>query len=189
VDVYLIRHTRPAVDPGICHGTLEVDLDADFPVEAERLCARLAPGDATLVTTHAGCCMRLAEHLAARFGATLRTDERLSELDFGAWEGRAWSEIPRVQTDVWARDVWNRSPPGGETYAALYGRVSAAWEGMLGTDTASTIVVGHAGPLRALITVVLELPAETFIRFHLDHGGIAKLSDHTGGWRLEYANR
>ncbi len=119
----------------------------------------------------------------------LIVDDRLRELDFGDWEGRPWTGIPRAQTDVWSRDVWNRSAPGGESYAAMHARVGAAWEALVSGGDEALVLVGHAGPLRALITIALELPVEAFIRIHLDYGGIAKLSDRTGGWRLEFSNR
>ena len=54
---------------------------------------------------------------------------------------------------------------------------------------ATVTFTGTAGPLRALITIALELPVDSSLRFHLDYGGIAKLSTSTGAWRLDFANR
>ncbi len=188
MDIYLIRHTRPTVASGICYGRLDVDLPENFADDAARLPAAL-PRGAPILSSDAQRCRRLAAHLAAALGSTLRVDERLRELDFGRWEGQPWQDIPRAQTDAWARDVWNHSAPEGESYGSMHARVGAAWESMLVTAEEALILVGHAGPLRALITIALELPVESFIRLHLDYGGLAKLSDSTGGWRLEFANR
>ncbi len=188
MDVYLIRHTQPENSAGLCYGRLDIAPAADVGAAAERLTPQL-PKQAPIVTADAKRCVRLAEHLAAALASPLRVDARLQELDFGQWEGRLWSDIPRIQTDVWARDVWNQSAPGGETYAALYARVGAAWEALLQIETECLVIVGTAGPLRALITIALELPADSSLRFHLDYGGIAKLSTSTGAWRLDFANR
>jgi alpha-ribazole phosphatase len=190
MDIYLIRHTRPALAPGVCYGQLDVGLPADFLEQAAAVQARAAlPADAPIVTPKAERCRRLADHLAAARGARVTVDDRLRDLDFGEWEGQRWDEIPRVQTTVWSRDIWNQTAPGGESYAALHERVRAVWESLTGGEEAALSIVAPAGPLRALMTVALELPADAFVRLHLDYGGIAKLADASGGWRLEYSNR
>jgi alpha-ribazole phosphatase len=188
MDVYLVRHTRPDVAAGVCYGRLDVALPADFETEAEVVRAYL-PVANQIVTTEAERCRRLAVYLADAAHARLVVDDRLRELDFGRWEGQSWEDIPRAQTDAWTHDIWNHSAPDGETYASLHARVSAAWESLLLIDEETLVIVGHAGPLRALLTIALELPPESFIRIHLDYGGISRLSDTAGGWRLDYANR
>lgn len=188
MDVYLIRHTKPDIAVGSCYGRLDVDVLPSVAGDADRLRTGL-PREAPVVTDESARCRRLATLLVGALGGRLVVDERLREIDFGAWEGRLWSEIPRVQTDLWSRDVWNKSAPDGEPYAALYARVRAAWEALLLLDVPNLIVVGCAGPLRALLTIALELPPEAFIRLQVDYGGVAKLSDSTGGWKLEFCNR
>jgi alpha-ribazole phosphatase len=188
MDVYLIRHTRPDLPSGICYGRLDVGLPANFETEADLVQSRLAV-TGQLVTSEAQRCRRLAAHLAAAKSSHVIIDDRLRELDFGQWEGLRWEDIPRAQTDAWTKDIWNHAAPDGETYAAMYARVGAAWESLVLIQEETVVIVGHAGPLRALITIALELPAEAFVRIHLDYGGIAKLSDSTGGWRLDFSNR
>jgi len=165
-----------------------VPLPADFAVQAERL-VPLLPVGAHMLSAPATRCTLLADHLAAALATKSGIDARLDELDFGLWEGVPWADIPRVQTDVWARDVWNNAPPEGETYAALHARVGAVWESLLAAGPQAAVIVSCIGPLRSLMTIVLELPVDSFLRFNLDHGGISKLSDSTGGWRLDYSNR
>ena len=147
------------------------------------------PAGAPVVAPRALRCQRLAAVLAAALDSRIVIEDRLRELDFGDWEGLDWDAIPSVQTDVWARDIWSQSAPGGESYAALHERVGAAWESLLGGREQALLVVCPAGPLRALLTIALELPADAFMRIHVDYGGIAKLSDATGGWRLDFSNR
>jgi alpha-ribazole phosphatase len=163
-------------------------LPADFIAQAAHL-VPLLPAAARVLSAPAKRCTLLAEHLASALGTKPAIDARLAELDFGRWEGIAWADIPRVQTDVWTRDVWNNAPPEGEAYAALHARVGAAWESLLAAGMEPAVIVGCIGPLRSLITIILELPVDAFLRFNLDHGGITRLSDSTGGWRLDYCNR
>ncbi len=188
MDVYLIRHTRVQLEGSHCYGRLDVELSPGWEEQASALQARL-PADAAIVSSPDRRCRRLAAAFALRSGVDPVVDERLQELDFGAWEGLAWAQIPRVETVNWAKDVWNRAPPGGETYGALYARASGAWQSLLVMNADRVVVVANAGPLRALITIALELPGDSFVRIHLDYGGTTLLSDSSGGWRLEFANR
>jgi alpha-ribazole phosphatase len=188
MDVYLIRHTSPEIPAGLCYGRLDVSMPSDVAGDAAKLLPQLPPGPPIVSDTSLRCA-GLAAHLAKTLAGTTRVDARLAELDFGAWEGRLWADIPRIQTSVWAKDVWNQAPPDGESYAALHRRVAAAWEAILEIESSEVVVVAAIGPLRVLIATALELPAEAFLRFQIDYAGLAKLSDASGGWRLEFANR
>ncbi|MGI4976319.1 MAG: histidine phosphatase family protein, partial [Janthinobacterium lividum] len=75
-------------------------------------------------------------------------DPRLRELDFGAWEGMAWDDVPRASLDRWAADLSGFAPPGGESGAALVARCRAAYAGM--PARGCQVVVSHGGPLRVL---------------------------------------
>jgi alpha-ribazole phosphatase len=188
MNVYLVRHTRPALEGPRCYGRLDADLLPGWRDEGAKLQPQL-PADAVVICSQNQRCRQLAELLAQRAGREPVLDERLQELDFGSWEGQPWAQIPHHESAHWAKDVWNRSPPGGETYAALYARVSALWQSLLLMDADRVVVVGNGGPLRALITIGLELPRDAFVRIHLDYASISLLSDASGGWRLEFANR
>jgi broad specificity phosphatase PhoE len=72
-------------------------------------------------------------------------DMRFIEMDFGEWEGRAWSEVPREQLDLWAVDVAGYRPPGGESFADLIARVGAA----LADLREPHLIVTHGGAIRA----------------------------------------
>lgn len=140
----LVRHTRTAAE-GICYGRSEVPLAPGFAAATAALAARLAP--APIVSSPLGRCRRLAESLAAALGSPLRLDPRLTEIDFGAWEGRAWDAIPRAELDAWAADLLDARPHGGESVAMLLARTRAALAGISGP----AIVVTHAGVIRAAL--------------------------------------
>ena len=126
MDVYLIRHTRPDLEGARCYGRLDAGLKPGWGEEAAGLAARL-PAASAIVTSPDRRCHELADVLAAGGSAAVSVDADLHDLDFGTWEGIPWAEIPRHETTWWAADLWNRAPPGGETYAAMHARVSAAW--------------------------------------------------------------
>jgi alpha-ribazole phosphatase len=89
---------------------------------------------------------RLAEGLARARGLDLSTDARLAEMDFGAWEGRRWDDIPRAELDAWAADLLNARPHGGESVAMMAARAAEALD-----DCAGALVVTHMGIIKAAL--------------------------------------
>lgn len=143
------RHPKPEAAPGLCYGRMDLDISAEGAQQVADACA--APvAAAKVISSPAKRALALAQPLAAAMGAPLTIDERLWEMDFGAWEGQLWSEIDRRQSDPWAEDVYNRAPPNGETFAALTTRVTAAIEDA-GPDAC---IVAHAGPIRAAMMIL-----------------------------------
>jgi probable phosphoglycerate mutase len=85
-----------------------------------------------------------------------RTDDRLSEIDYGHWEGHYWHKLESIDPIGFAArnaDIWGWQPVGGESYGMLSARV-ALWLGEVKRDT---IVASHGGVSRALRGLVLRL--------------------------------
>ena len=143
----LVRHTRPHSE-GLCYGRAEILLADSFTAEAEALAATLTP--ARLVSSPLDRCQRLARYLAARLAVPMTLDDRLAEIDFGAWEGRPWTAIPRPELDAWATDLLHARPHGGESVAMLLARTRAVLADLRATG-APCIAVTHAGVIRAAL--------------------------------------
>jgi alpha-ribazole phosphatase len=139
-----LRHPRAAVAAGVCYGRLDLPPGPEAEAEIARALA-LMPPVAALLTAPALRCRALSDRIAARDGVAAVIDDRLQELDFGAWEGRDWDAIDRAESDRWAADPWTVAPPGGETFAALVARVAAA----LAEAPPDAAIVTHAGIIRA----------------------------------------
>ena len=89
--IALIRHPAPSIEPGICYGRLDVAVTAVGQAQITRLATDPGMQGATVVwSSPAARCRGLAEAIAVAQGVALNVDPRLQELDFGAWEGRAW---------------------------------------------------------------------------------------------------
>lgn len=140
--IWLVRHTAVRVAPGICYGRSDLGLAGTATDDIRRAAVGL-PAGTLVVSSPARRCAALAAAIDPRFS----TDARLLELDFGAWEGLAWDDVPRPALDAWAADPWGFAPPGGETGAALLARVRAFW---VQTTHRPLIIVSHGGPLRLL---------------------------------------
>lgn len=168
MQIFLIRHPRPLVEPGVCYGRLDVDCDDPLPVAA-----RLQlPPQTTILSSPLRRARRLAEALDPR----VRLDARLAEIDFGDWEGRRWDDIDRDAIDDWAADVLNFTPPRGESVADLQRRV-IDFAGELCTTFAgdSVALITHAGVIRALLGHWRQLPVAEWTQLQCDFGSMTEI--------------
>jgi alpha-ribazole phosphatase len=147
VALTLVRHTRPDAAEGLCYGRADIALPAGFGAEADALIARIGRPE-RIVTSPLGRCRRLAEHLGGRLGVAVAVQPDWQEMDFGRWEGLAWSAVPRAELDAWAGDFLHARPHGGESVAMLLDRTRRALAGCLAGET---LAVTHAGVIRAAL--------------------------------------
>ena len=150
--LFLVRHPRPAVAPGLCYGATDVAVArAEVGVVVDCLVPRL-PAGVPVYSSPLQRCMALADPLAARLGAgTPLTDSRLQEMNFGNWEMRAWDDIDRVEVDDWAADLTDYRPGGGESVLAVARRVVGFLDDLLQSEARAAILVCHAGTIRLLL--------------------------------------
>ncbi|WP_428390954.1 histidine phosphatase family protein [Lichenicoccus sp.] len=156
--VALLRHPAVRIAPGICYGRTDVPLADGWRQSIPALAASLA----TIAAQHiwsspSSRCATLADALGSRLTLPVTCDEHLTELDFGAWEGRAWDALPRHDLDLWAMDPFAFRPPGGERGADLIARVSG-FAAQLRIAAQPCIVVSHGGPLRVLPELLCDTP-------------------------------
>lgn len=172
MQVFLIRHPRPLIEPGLCYGRLDVDCEEPQPVAA-----RLQlPPDTPIFSSPLRRARRLAEALAVPARVEVRLDARLSEIDFGDWEGRRWDDIDRQSIDDWAADVLNFTPPRGESVADLQRRVvDFAAELAATVDGASVALITHAGVIRALLGHWRGLPVAEWTQLKCDFGSLTQI--------------
>lgn len=145
----MLRHTRPIGAEGLCYGRTDLLPDASFTDEVARLTQEL-PTFTSIWSSPLTRCRLLAEALGAARGQTPRLDDRLAEMDFGAWENTPWDAVSRDALTAWSADFLHARPHGGESVAMLLSRTRAALD-----DAAKcarpVLVVAHAGVIRAAL--------------------------------------
>ncbi len=173
--LFLIRHPRPAVAPGLCYGRADIGLARPAEEEADRL-RRLLPANAALFSSPLRRCRLLAEALCpdARF------DDRLREMDFGDWELQPWSQIDRGFLDAWARDPLTFTPPGGENAQDLRARVTAFFDDVKRQRRREVIVLAHGGVLRAAASVLTG--ASDWLTLSFDFGAVSLVENGAFIW-------
>jgi len=172
----LVRHTRPALAEGICYGRMDLDLAPTWPQEFEQCLAQVPTADSILSSPSARC-LRLAQALARRDGVDFQVDDRLLELNFGSWEGRAWDEIPRDSIDEWVADAVDYAPGDGESLRTLWLRVLEFREEVLRRLPGSAVLISHHGPLRALAAQNAGQSMETLMAYQIAWGGVLDLGE------------
>ena len=174
--VLLIRHGAVEAD-GRCYGRRrDPALSPLGRGEASALRARL-PERCRAVRSPARRAAQTAELLGL---GDARVDDRLSERDFGEWEGRAWEDIwaetpASVATDpaAYATHV----PPGGESLAQVTDRVLEALDALVGAGTGEPLVViTHGGPVRVAVAHALGLDAPAMLRLRPSTGSLTSLT-------------
>jgi alpha-ribazole phosphatase len=159
MEIFLVRHTTPALMPGVCYGRSDVPLADSAERDIEAALKPLPKFD-VVYSSPAQRCARLATVLAQRDGCSLFLSPALQELDFGDWEQLPWSQVPREHSDPWAADTWNLAPPGGETEQALWNRVSTWYPTAVAEPVSRCAIVAHGGSLRVLRCLILGLGLE-----------------------------
>lgn len=145
----LLRHTRPLGAEGLCYGRTDLPLDDSFDGESARL-AKDLPEVARIVSSPLSRCHRLALAVGRARGLPVQVLPGLVEMDFGAWEGMRWDDVPRAELDAWSADFHHARPHGGESVAQLLARARAALDAAL-SGPAPVLAVTHAGIIKAAL--------------------------------------
>ena len=113
-----------------------------------------------------------AQILAARTERQVETDERLSELDYGSWEGLTIEEIDRRFPGE--RELYEENPAihpvgGGESGLAVAARLGALLEDLLvwwrtEAGDKTCLLIGHSSVNRIFLAVVLGVPLPDYRR-------------------------
>jgi alpha-ribazole phosphatase len=143
--LYAWRHPRAKGAEGRCIGRTDLPVD---PRRAKRLAHRIRALARRqqlprIVITSPLQRSRAVGRWLARWGWQHRVDAALAEMDFGAWDGRPWSEISKEAFDAWCDDFLEHAPGAGESVSQLLHRVLWFEPG------AARVVVTHGGWLSA----------------------------------------
>lgn len=154
-----LRHGEVAGAAHVYRGRSDAPLT---PRGREQMHAALAemPRWGAVVSSPARRCLDFAREFAAERGMACRVDADWHELDFGDWEDLRPDQAAARDAAAHAafvHDARRHAPPGGETLDALDARVGAALGRLGGTAGAPTLVVTHAGAMRAVLAQVLGL--------------------------------
>ncbi len=186
MDIYLIRHTQTATDPGLCYGQSDIALASSFADEMAAVHDKLPEFDegCQVFSSPLIRCLQLAQ----TFSDSVTTDDRLQELNFGDWEGQRFDAIEPEVLQHWTDNFVTSAPPNGENFEDLYQRAGEFWQDLLDSKAKQVLVITHAGVIRALLARALNLPLANSFQLRIDSGSAHKLRLADDYLYVEYIN-
>lgn len=184
MEIYLIRHTTPAIESGICYGASDVDVAAGFDTEVARVKPLLPIQTPDVYTSPLQRCENLA---AALFGSNYTKDDRLKEMNFGDWEMLPWDNISRNALRKWADNVVFEHIPGGESYEELYTRSISLLEEVIAKGN-DAVFVTHNGVIRCILAYVTDTALVDAFDISMDYGHISHLQVENGEVKVIFSN-
>ena len=158
---------QPAIESGICYGQLDVPLPEGYV--AQHLAVKDALKDITVVYTSP---LQRCRLMAASLSPSPIVDDRLMELHFGEWEGKAWNTIDRKLLDTWGDNYIIKGPPGGESLSMLVARLSTFLNDLQHQNHKKAVIVSHAGIIRAAMHLLEDKPLTTIMSEKVNYGSI-----------------
>jgi len=173
MEIYLIRHTTPKVEKGICYGQSDLELANSFTEEVELVLKQL-PKQFDVVYSSP---LKRCKQLAKKIDQNCISENRLMELNFGDWEMQKWDDIPLSEIQPWYADFVNTPALNGESYIALNVRVLEFYNSVvLNSKHQKIAIVTHSGVIRSLLAKIRGIALEdSFNLITINYGSVVKI--------------
>jgi alpha-ribazole phosphatase len=175
MEIYLIRHTKPFIENGICYGQTDVPVDeVFFAQQAEQIISLLPHKIAAIYSSPLSRCSRLAKYIQQEKypGVEIMNNGLLMEMNFGIWENKKWNDLDQGELGMWMKDFVDKPTPGGENYINLFARAIQSFE-QISKNNLPAIVVTHSGVIRSILSFITGTTLkDSFAAFDLKWGAI-----------------
>jgi len=173
----LIRHgSTELVGKALAGRMPNVSLDATGRNQAHQLIARLADKKiAAIYSSPLERTVETAEPLASHLGYTVTLRDRLTEIDFGEWQGKT---LPELEGSThWADYNTHRSytdAPGGELMLHVQARMAKELDDLRRIHANETVaIVSHADVIKAAIMLYLAIPLDFHPRLEISPASVS----------------
>ena len=178
--ILLIRHGQTAANrDALLVGRIDPPLTELGEAQAERLGERLQGSNPSFIlSSPLSRARQTADAIAVSTGLTVKTEDRLIEMNYGEWDGMPIADVP---IDVWRqwRSDPDFKPPGGESLHDVSSRVGSLMGELLLSDDLA-IVVSHVSPIKAALTWALGAPDQMVWRMFIDVASISSIGMRQG---------
>lgn len=176
LELWLVCHGEtPWTSEGRALGQSDPPLSEYGVQQAERLARRLREVGFDEVYASDLARARYTARLALP-AAEIRLEPRLRDLNFGAWEGKAWTALSgddRRALERFRHDPYRERAPGGESYEDVRERVTA-WLAEL-SPSGRVAAFTHGGVVRSLLYSFTGLPEGAAWRFATEPGSLTRV--------------
>ncbi len=192
----LVRHGQTAYNAEVRFmGQLDIPLDEIGRVQAQEVARRLSiERPAAMYCSGLSRAFDTASAIQAAIPThpELRIDGRLTEGDFGEWQGKTYDSLKVRDSErlaTWEADRLNVAPPEGESLRQIAARVQTAYNDILADNEGRTvIIVAHGGSLQVLVALALEVPLEQYWKFGISNTSVSELRVDEWGAVLHLLN-
>lgn len=154
MEIYLIRHTTPQIENGICYGQSDISLADTFEHEWRSIREKLPKKVDVIFSSPLSRCRQLSTKLVVHFAMPFMEDARLKEMNFGEWELKRWNEIDQNTLGYWMENYKTEKCPGGESYEDVNIRVKSFIDDLLLSPNQRILIVTHAGIIKVFDTII-----------------------------------
>jgi len=185
----LVRHAETALTAERRYsGRGDPPLTARGTTQAKAVARRVAAlraDVAAVVSSPLARCVETAKAVVAACAeGPVRTDPDLVECDFGAWEGKTFTEVREqwpAEMDAWLGSS-KVAPPGGESFEAVAARVARVTARLLAEYPAqAVVVVSHVTPIKLILRDALAAGDALLHRLFLDTAGLSIVDLYADG--------
>ena len=178
--IAFVRHGQTELNRG---GRLQGRLDAPLSDLGLRQADALGRGfaDEPVTRVFSSPLRRACDTAAAvarALGLDVEVDERLIELDYGEWDGRALGDVAAADWEAWRADP-EFAPPGGERLVDVTARVAAFCAGI--ADPGLVVAVSHVSPIKAAVCGALRIDERATFRMQLDVASVTRIGRRPDG--------
>lgn len=175
MELVLIRHTRVAIESGICYGQADILPVPTFREEISKIKEAIGKMQFDRIfSSPLKRCSMLAAELFPKEEVCF--DERVKELYFGEWELQTWEAVYALPGGrKWMNNFMTERCAGGEGYPDLHRRVSAFLEELVNGPAERVAVVTHAGVIRSVKAIIDEVSFDRlFDEMKLEYGQVVR---------------
>lgn len=129
-------------------------------------------------------CANVAQQLAQRRQCPCQVLPNWREYHFGDWETmpiqQLWDEQPEALTQFW-QNPYQFAPPNAEKFEPFLQRLMAAKQALIKqTPPQNTLVITHAGVIRALRLLAQQTRENEWLTYPVEHASLHRLCPITG---------
>lgn len=185
--IYLVRHGETELNQKKCYyGHMDVGLSEKGVKQAKAIGAFFQNHSFDVVVSSPLIrAVKTAEYILGGREQKIVVDERLSEQNFGIFEGFTYEQLLERYPDEfqsWNQDFSGYRIPGGESFSDVRDRIDNYLKELIGRD-GTMLLVAHKGTLGHFLASSLGLPLEGYWNFVFEQGSYSCI-DYEDGYAI-----
>jgi alpha-ribazole phosphatase len=187
MEIYLVRHTKVALNKQYCYGISDVDLAESYDDDIILVKDKLKGIDFSKSYSSP---LKRCKLLSNALVNDAIEESALLEMSLGDWELQKWADLDQDIVNEWMHDFVNISPPNSESYIEYAMKPVFFFDELIRplNENDKVLLTSHSGAIRAIICHVLNMPLAHAFNFEVDYGSVSKIEVIDGWCKLKHLN-